>query len=241
MSGLVLSLFPGIGILDRAFEEEGFCVVRGPDLLWGGDVKRFHPPVGHFDGVIGGSPCQAFSRLVHIVRHNGYKVGENLIPEFERVVAEAAPAWFVMENVRDAPLPAVDGYFVDPALLNNRWLGELQSRMHRFSFGTRDGRKLHFTTAFEPPDFEYRVCASEYKRGAPIKLSDGGNPKAVRKGALSLRHGRSIERACVLQGLPKDFFGHSPFTKKGQGTMLGNAVPLPMGRALAKAVREATA
>ena len=33
---LVLSLFPGIGLLDMAFEAEGFCVVRGPDLLWGG-------------------------------------------------------------------------------------------------------------------------------------------------------------------------------------------------------------
>jgi len=29
---LVLSLFPGIGLLDMAFEQEGFCVVRGPDL-----------------------------------------------------------------------------------------------------------------------------------------------------------------------------------------------------------------
>lgn len=33
---LILSLFPGIGLLDRAFEECGFCVVRGPDILWGG-------------------------------------------------------------------------------------------------------------------------------------------------------------------------------------------------------------
>jgi len=48
---LVLSLFPGIGLLDMAFEEEGFCVVRGPDLLWGGDVRRFHPPAGRVDGV----------------------------------------------------------------------------------------------------------------------------------------------------------------------------------------------
>lgn len=63
MSGLVLSLFPGIGLLDRAFEEEGFCVVRGPDLLWGGDVRRFHPPAGLFAGIIGGPPCQAFSQL----------------------------------------------------------------------------------------------------------------------------------------------------------------------------------
>lgn len=86
---LVLSLFPGIGLLDMAFEEEGFCVVRGPDLLWGGDVKRFHPPAGRFDGVIGGPPCKAFSRLVHIVRavHGPQAVAPNLIPEYERVVS----------------------------------------------------------------------------------------------------------------------------------------------------------
>lgn len=59
---LVLSLFPGIGLLDMAFEEEGFVIVRGPDLLWGGDIRRFHPPAGKFDGVIGGPPCQAFSQ-----------------------------------------------------------------------------------------------------------------------------------------------------------------------------------
>lgn len=34
--GLVLSLFPGVGLLDRAFEECGLCIVRGPDKLWGG-------------------------------------------------------------------------------------------------------------------------------------------------------------------------------------------------------------
>lgn len=60
---LVLSLFPGIGLIDRAFEEQGFVVVRGPDVLWGGDIRNFHPPAGKFDGVIGGPPCQTFSSL----------------------------------------------------------------------------------------------------------------------------------------------------------------------------------
>lgn len=46
MSSLVLSLFPGIGLLDKAFEETGYCVVRGPDVLWGGDIRNFHPPNG---------------------------------------------------------------------------------------------------------------------------------------------------------------------------------------------------
>ncbi len=55
---LVLSLFPGIGLLDKAFESVGFAVVRGPDLLWGGDIRRFHVPAGRFDGIIGGPPWE---------------------------------------------------------------------------------------------------------------------------------------------------------------------------------------
>src|SRR5437660_11815578 len=87
MQGLVLSLFPGIGLLDMAFELEGFCVVRGPDLLWGGDIRRFHPPAGKFDGVIGGPPCQPFTRLRHLIAAKGQQPRHpNLIPEFERVV-----------------------------------------------------------------------------------------------------------------------------------------------------------
>lgn len=53
---VVLSLFPGIGLMDRGFEEEGFCVVRGPDILWGGDIRRFRVPAGLFDGINGGPP-----------------------------------------------------------------------------------------------------------------------------------------------------------------------------------------
>ena len=53
---LILSVFPGIDLLGTAFEPEGFCVVRGPDLLWGGDIRRFSRPAGHFCGVIGGPP-----------------------------------------------------------------------------------------------------------------------------------------------------------------------------------------
>lgn len=36
---LLLALFPGIDLLGRGFELEGFCVVRGPDKLWGGDNR----------------------------------------------------------------------------------------------------------------------------------------------------------------------------------------------------------
>lgn len=87
---LVLSLFPGIGLLDRAFEEAGFCVVRGPDILWGGDIRNFHPPENHFWGIIGGPPCQDFSSLRRALP-TGY--GLEMLGEFARCVTEANPEW----------------------------------------------------------------------------------------------------------------------------------------------------
>ncbi len=168
MVALVLSLFPGIGLLDRGFEDEGFCVVRGPDLLWGGDVKRFHPPAGRFDGVIGGPPCKRFSRLRYLVEANGYDLAEDLIPEFVRCVAEAGPAWFLMENVPQAPVPSVAGYHVHQLLLNNRWCGGDQNRLRRFSFGTQDGRKLlPRVETFESMSYTPAVLA----RGGGAELS----------------------------------------------------------------------
>lgn len=174
MSQLVLSLFPGIGLLDMAFEQEGFCVVRGPDVLWGGDIRRFHPPTGKFDGVIGGPPCQAFSSLAHMVRHNGHepKFG-NLIPEFERVVRESLPTWFAMENVPAAPLPDVEGYAVHSFTLNNRQcIDELgkpatQNRVRRWSFGYRGERRplMIDVALWQNPEFQYAVCGGSHSEG----------------------------------------------------------------------------
>jgi DNA (cytosine-5)-methyltransferase 1 len=128
VSGLVLSIFPGIGMLDMAFEEEGFVIVRGPDKLWGGDVKRFHPPAGRFDGLIGGDPCQGHSSLAHLNRAQGAAVEEDYTPEFERVVAAAQPAWFVRENSPFAPVPAPAGYIVTSEILCDHWVGGETSR-----------------------------------------------------------------------------------------------------------------
>lgn len=238
---LVLSLFPGIGLLDMAFEEQGFCVVRGPDVLWGGDIRRFHPPAGKFDGVIGGPPCQAFSVLARIARAKGLEPRfGNLIPEFERCVQEAQPTWFLMENVPQAPLPVVPGYIVRDLVLNNRWLGEEQMRTRRFSFGTRDGRRLSVEVAlFEAPIIEYAVMAS---RGACAGLNYDNNGKPRPRQTIEKRLAtaqRSWARDCELQGLPPDFLSDAPFTCEGKHRMLGNGVPLPMGRAIAKAVRAA--
>lgn len=234
---LVLSLFPGIGLLDRAFEEEGFCLVRGPDLLWGGDVKRFHPPPGRFDGVIGGPPCQAHSRMANIVRAKGLKTKPDLIPEFERCVREAQPAWFVMENVPAAPEPRVAGYHVVAQLLNNRWLGEVQNRLRRFSFGFRErALPIRFdVAALESAHFEPAVMALGTRL---VDVKVGGSGK-LKRGRAAIRIPRSFAACLELQGLPPDFLSEAPFTMTGKRAAVGNGVPLPMGRAVARAVKAA--
>lgn len=242
---LLLSLFPGIGLLDRAFEEEGFCIVRGPDVLWGGDVRRFRPPAGVFAGVIGGPPCQSFVPFANLNRSMGRpeRYG-NLIPEYERCVREARPEWFLMENVPQAPLPEVDGYAVRELLLNTRWLGEEQDRVRRFSFGTPDGRSLTVESdalaIFEHPNKEYAVTGRG--AGSWMSLDRGGvkrPPSTIARRKEALR--RPFARLCELQGVEPEFLADAPFTGGGKKRVLANGVPLPMGRVIARAVKRALA
>jgi len=233
-----------------AFEEEGFCVVRGPDLLWGGDVKRFHPPAGKFDGVIGGPPCQAFSRLVNIVKAKGQTPKPDSIPEFVRVVREAHPTWFLMENVPDAPIPRPLGWDVVARLLSHAAVGGDTSRERRFTFGMLE-RLPSFDfdideLALYRPDPERAVVATSSKEGALAKQT-GGKGYAHYVERNGTRHSRlpgqtarrSIARCAELQGLPPDFLEDAPFTAAGKYEVIGNGVPLPMGRAVARAVKRA--
>ena len=225
MNGLVLSLFPGIGLLDAAFEEEGFCVVRGPDLLWGGDVRNFNPPAGRFEGVIGGPPCQRFSGLgnVNLARWGDDAVMPDMIPEFVRVVEEARPEWFLMENVPAAPVPQPGGYDVSDRICNNRWCGGEQSRVRRFSFGARVG------DAFQPFHIEGEALEPAGHVGAVISTGQNG------KGGSRA----SIDQMARAQGIDPARFEHTPFTTTELRRAIANGVPLPMGRAVARAVKHA--
>jgi DNA (cytosine-5)-methyltransferase 1 len=254
---VVLSLFPGIGLLDTAFEQEGFCVLRGPDVLWGGDVRRFHPPAGMFDGIIGGPPCQAFSQLRHLNPLAGQKTG-NLIPEFERCVLEAQPRWFLMENVPDAPCPfgrygggpdpERDVYRIHTFLLNNRQCfaddgnPAVQDWTRRWTFAG-ERRVLNVeTVVFESQAYEQAVTRSA--RAVSVKIGGSGKVKRTYTDD-GKRHGPSqgprqkVGDMLELQGFPRTLLDDSPFTDSGKRLMIGNGVPLPMGRAIARAVKEA--
>lgn len=223
MSQLVLSLFPGIGLLDLAFEEAGFSVVRGPDLLWGGDVRNFDPPAGRFDGVIGGPPCQKFSTAGNILGGSGK---DDLIPEFIRVVEAVRPAWVVMENVVQA--------IGHPAIPRD-WF---HFKLRDFDCGGETSRVRAFWTwpfmALVSPraagEASHSVMASTFKRG--------GGQYAKDKGFLP--GNLPIAEYARLQGVPQigerlvEFKSSRAFAIH----VLGNGVPLSMGRAVARSVRQ---
>lgn len=204
---MVLSLFPGIGLLDRAFEAEGFCIVRGPDAIWGGDIRAFHPPAGRFDGIIGGPPCQDFSNARRC-EPTGHGVA--MLAEFARVVQAARPDWWLLENVPAVPDVTIPGYNWQRLDLRASEFGLAQRRLRHIQFGSRRGNVLVM---------ERHALAAETEPA--VMATDMTTP---------------WDRFCVLQGLPADF-DIPAFTVGAKREAVGNGVPLPMGRALAQAVR----
>lgn len=247
MTRLVLSLFPGLALLDAAFEEQGWCVVQAKDRLMGGDHRAFHAVPGRFDGVIGGPPCKAFSRLRFMILQNGYELAPNLIPEYCRIVREAAPRWFLMENVPEAPLPVVDGYQVRDTLLRDSWVGGDTQRLRRFSFGTADGLPLRVEQlALCRPDPEHSTMAAGGGRPVPVALGPNGKRKKSALKNYGYSNAENVMTGLRHAGLQADFFEqieadvrHHPWTVAGKQSLVGNAVPMTMGRAIAKAVKAA--
>lgn len=207
---LILSVFPGADLLGRAFEAEGFCVVRGPDIVWGGDVREFHAPAGRFNGVIGGSPCQDFSRARRCPP-TGY--GLEMLGEFVRVVREASPDWFLLENVPGVPSVMVEGYAVQRFNLNAAECGGRQNRLRAFQFGARDGTCLVVDRCDTPEDVAPCCMATEATREARRGFAD----------------------FCELQGLPRTF-DLPGLSLAAKYRAVGNGVPLQMGRVIARAV-----
>lgn len=228
MRGLVLSLFPGLGIWEIPFAEAGWCVVRGPDLLLGHDIRNFHGIAGHFDGIIGGIPCQSFSKanaLCGGAANTRYQ-GIDITPEFSRIVQECRPNWWLTENVADAPLPQGARW---NAILDALHFGSLQTRRRRFCSNLT---LMPIPTASMEEHWP-TVTASEHK------VSSGSSAASMRA-----RAGRKIGRRMTLQELNAAFGLDESFSVPALKVeyhyhMLGNAVPLPMARALCNSVIKA--
>jgi DNA (cytosine-5)-methyltransferase 1 len=209
-SHLVLSLFPGAGLLDRGFEAAGYCVVRGPDTLLGQRIEDFHTTCGHFFGVIGGPPCQDFSRAR---RPPPTGHGVRMLAEFARVVTEAQPIWWLMENVPQVPDVHISGYVVQRFNVFAWEFGCRQRRNRSFQFGSRDGLPLVIN----------RRTQSHFGRWSSAVLAKD--------------HRRNFADLCELQGLPR-WFDLPGLSRSAKYLAVGNGVPVPMARGVAEAIRD---
>lgn len=204
---LILSLFPGIGMLDKGFEEHGFCVVRGPDLIFGGDIRTFRVPAGKFDGIIGGPPCQDFSKARRCAPTGA---GLEMIEEYKRIVREAAPTWWLAENVPGVPDIQIEGYSWQRIDISPRDFGHAQRRNRHIQFGSNDQTTL------------------EIKRYGPGTVT----ARTVTTGDK-----RPINEIAILQGLPENF-DIPAFSRVAMRRAIGNGVHLSVSRALALAVTD---
>lgn len=219
---LVLGIFSGVGLLDMAFQETGFCVCAAPELITGGDIRRFHSVPGRINGVIGGPPCQGFSSLNRHWRnpeHPSVINSRQMLTEACRIIDETQPEWWLIENVLDVPDVRIDGYPPPQRMIISDWeCGGVQSRSRCIQFGHRLGFILR----------PQRVNTLTRKQ----------NGKMASLTTKARSQYQFYPDHCRIQGLetPLDLPGWTVSAKK---KAIGNGVPLPMGRALANAVANA--
>jgi DNA (cytosine-5)-methyltransferase 1 len=158
-----VTLFSGIGSFSKALREMGFHTLshdfmpescaslnaNGFNVVQG-DIRQvdFTDPVyAHAEVVAGGPPCQPFSQSG---RNAGVNDPRDMIPEFQRAVAQIFPRFFVLENVRGLASPRhrayldrrvaefeAMGYYVEWRVLDAADHGVAQSRKRIFILGTR--------------------------------------------------------------------------------------------------------
>ena len=248
VKGLVLSVFPGADLLGRGFTQAGYCVVRGGDPLFGQEpVEALHPPAGVFEGVIGGPPCQRWAQSHNLAGDK--EKHPNLIPEFERVVWEAQPRWFLMENVRGAPVPAVEGYEMQTQVIYAWELGSPQRRPRRFSFGSRDGAMIMWPRGEKPPLGALTLVAKKdmttLQREVLPTLGTAPTSQRMRCGLRAWRDPENNTTAFTLAeykrafGLPESWDAKA-LLKRSKFYVLGESVPVCVAYALARVIRAAT-
>jgi DNA (cytosine-5)-methyltransferase 1 len=136
-----------------------------------------------------------------------------MLSEFARVVTEAQPAWWLMENVPGVPDLHISGYVVQRFNCYAVEFGVWQKRNRSFQFGSRDGVPLCLP----------RGSQSHPGRRANTVLARDSRPK--------------FSRLVKLQGLP-DWFDLPGLSRTAKIRAVGNGVPVPMARGVAESIRD---
>lgn len=218
-----ISLFSGAGGLDIGLEQAGYetrvCVEweetrcatlkqnRPHWAVINGDIRKFSTKQilaeaglkkGEAALVVGGPPCQAFSKSAFWVPGRIESILDDprahLLKEYVRVVKDARPRAFIMENVfglayktsrpaLDATIHALssEGYVIAEKVVNAADYGVPQRRERLLLVGVLGGPKFHFPPpTHAPPDRVARLTemAPYVTAGDAIGDLDDGNALA---------------------------------------------------------------
>jgi DNA (cytosine-5)-methyltransferase 1 len=226
----VISLFTGAGGLDLGFHAGGLstavtvemdarcCNTLEVNKRRGYSWEVIHAPVeeisseallsaaklrpGEADALIGGPPCQPFSKSGYWSRGDSGRLKDpraNTLAEFIRVLRDTRPKTFLLENVTGLAysgkeeglrflLEEIDQinaetgsrYKVSAKVLNAAWYGVPQTRERIILIGSRDGRAFRFPEArFYDPDITDAelIPGREPYRTAWDALGDLGDPE----------------------------------------------------------------
>jgi DNA (cytosine-5)-methyltransferase 1 len=220
VSELVLSLFPGVGLLDRAFSSSGFIVVQAQDKITGGDIREFAGIKGRFDGIIAGPTCQGFSVANNKYRknaeHRSVRNSRLMLWHAVRIITECQPEWFLIENVPTVPDVRIAGYDIQRIPITDFECGGMQLRSRHIQFGSRNGDIIR-------PE-RVNDAARTRKKGRKTKPVTTKTDKWT-----------DYPDLCRKQGLAKPI--ELPgWCRTAKFRAVGNGVPLRMGKTLAKAV-----
>jgi site-specific DNA-cytosine methylase len=216
----VLSICTGIGILDRAFINEGFDVI--PTCEPDNDLRRLYiaicgatpmyrrlqdflaedlAPYRGFP-IIGGPPCQHFSRLV---RNTFKHRWEDLTDQVIELVSIIKPAWYLFENVTPIKL------------------------MPEAEFSCLDA--MHYGT---PPQSRPRWFTHSPNLKPPRRYISGDSETLMAYPAVT-GNLYGLQRAAILQGYPAAV--HLPGARSVLRG-LANAVSFHVAEAWAKTIKK---
>ena len=201
----IINLFSGAGGFSLGAKRAGFDIAGSVEIdpqaisvynknfpnspLWAKDIstisanqilQNFNLKVGEIDGIIGGPPCQGFS---HMGSNNSNDPRNQLFIHFFQIVNDAAPKFFLAENVPGVLSPknaqfieqalskVEDKYkILDPIELIATKFGVPTTRKRVFFFGYLEDkmnavRDIEFIPANTKP-----ICVENALRGLPEKI-----------------------------------------------------------------------
>jgi len=137
MKKIILHLCADTGSDSKVWEDEGYEVIKiGSEI----GVENYHPPQGVY-GIIANPPCTEFSTARSDGKARNPKEGMYLVEECMRIIEEAQPTFWVIENPARGDL--------------KKYLGEPQLKYQPWEFGSPWTKHTALWGKFNIPEKKY--------------------------------------------------------------------------------------